>query len=449
MKIKVLIQLTLIILLCEASFGQNITNTLGTNGLFTIKNSLTTYFTLSQANGYVTIPYSLNIGAFEFGDTTKGVIRKDGLRFIHNYRNATNLYAGINSGNFSFTASGNNNTGVGYTSLYSITTGTNNSAVGSQSLYSNINGNFNSAIGYQSMYSNTSGVYNSALGYQSLYLNTTGGNNTAFGVLSLYRNTTGSGNSAFGSNAMGIITPSINLTGNNNSAFGLNAGKNITTGSNNTVLGYNVGGNFFDIYNNSVGVGSLINLEANNCIAIGNDIEIYGTNSIAMGNNVDVFQSNYIRLGNTSIAIASIQVPWSISSDRRFKTNISNSQLGLSFITKLRPVSYTRINDESNTTEYGFIAQEVEEVLRESGEENAGIISVDSKGMYSIRYNDMIAPTVKAVQELNEQVQVMNEQVQTLTEENKLLKERLAEYEKTQQMLVKKLGLDKVEVGQK
>lgn len=442
MKIKVLIQITLIVLICEASFGQNITNTLGANGLFTIKNSLTTYFTLSQANGYVTIPYSLNIGAFEFADTTKGVIRKDGLRFIHNYRNVTNLYAGINSGNFNFTASGNNNTGVGYTSLYSITTGTNNSAVGSQSLYSNINGNFNSAIGYQSMYSNTSGVYNSALGYQSLYLNTTGGNNTAFGVLSLYRNTTGSGNSAFGSNAMGIIAPSINLTGNNNSAFGLNAGKNITTGSNNTVVGYNVGGNFFDIYNNSVGVGSLINLEANNCIAIGNDIECAGDNTIVIGSNIDLYQDNYIRLGNTSILSASIQVPWSISSDRRFKADIINSQLGLDFISKLRPVSYTRINDESNTTEYGFIAQEVEEVLKEEGKENTGLVTVDSEGSYNIRYNDLIAPTIKAVQELNEQIQ-------NLTEENKQLKERLAVYEKTQLMLIKKLGLDKVEVGEK
>ncbi len=55
------------------------------------------------------------------------------------------------------------------------------------------------------------------------------------------------------------------------------------------------------------------------------------------------------------------------TSDRRLKSNILNSNLGLNFITKLRPVSYTRKNDENQKTEYGFIAQEVEELLKESG----------------------------------------------------------------------------------
>ena len=50
---------------------------------------------------------------------------------------------------------------------------------------------------------------------------------------------------------------------------------------------------------------------------------------------------------------------------------------GLGFINKLRPVSYFRNNDESKKTEYGFIAQEVEEVLKETGTENTGMITID------------------------------------------------------------------------
>ena len=125
--------------------------------------------------------------------------------------------------------------------------------------------------------------------------------------------------------------------------------------------------------------------------------------------------SNQVRIGNTSVTYAGIQVPWTITSDRRWKSDIQNSSLGLDFISKLRPVSYLRNNDESKKTEYGFIAQEVEEVLKETGTENTGMITVTDEGMYELRYNDLLAPMVKAIQELKT--------------ENDLLKERLTKFE--------------------
>ena len=129
--------------------------------------------------------------------------------------------------------------------------------------------------------------------------------------------------------------------------------------------------------------------------------------------------SNQVRIGNTFITYAGIQVPWTITSDRRWKSDIQNSGLGLGFITKLRPVSYLRNNDESKKTEYGFIAQEVEEVLKETGTENTGMITIDDKGMYELRYNDLLAPMVKAIQELNskcEELKKENEQLKTVNE---------------------------------
>ena len=46
---------------------------------------------------------------------------------------------------------------------------------------------------------------------------------------------------------------------------------------------------------------------------------------------------------------------------------------GLDFISKLRPVSYTRNNDESKKVEYGFIAQEVEFAANKAGFTFSGV----------------------------------------------------------------------------
>ncbi|MGF2412828.1 tail fiber domain-containing protein [Ferruginibacter sp.] len=120
---------------------------------------------------------------------------------------------------------------------------------------------------------------------------------------------------------------------------------------------------------------------------------------------------------------AGIQVPWTITSDSRFKSNIQTSALGLEFIKQLRPVSYYRNNDESKKTEYGFVAQEVEQTLNKAGIVNNGIISKDDAGMYSVRYNDFIAPMVKAIQQQQEMIEALKKQ-------NELLAKRLAIIEK-------------------
>jgi hypothetical protein len=133
--------------------------------------------------------------------------------------------------------------------------------------------------------------------------------------------------------------------------------------------------------------------------------------------------SNQVRIGNSSISYAGIQVAWTITSDRRWKQNILPSKLGLGFISKLNPVSYTRINDEKQKTEYGLIAQEIEEVLKEEGVDNSAMITVTDEGNYELRYNDLLAPMIKAIQELNEE----NEKLKI---KNQNLEERLAKLEK-------------------
>lgn len=93
------------------------------------------------------------------------------------------------------------------------------------------------------------------------------------------------------------------------------------------------------------------------------------------------------------------------------------------FIKALHPVSYTRKNDAAKKAEYGFIAQEVETLLHASGAANSGIITKDDDGMLSMRYNDLIAPMVKAIQEQ----QLMIEELKL---RNKALELRLESLEK-------------------
>jgi len=275
---------------------------------------------------------------------------------------------------------GTNNLFLGINAGNFTMSGLGNLVFGNNALDNNTTGIFNTSFGVQSLTDNTTGDNNTALGYQTLAGNISGDNNTAGGHLSLSSNTSGVGNTAFGFRSL-----LGNTTGTNNIAIGINAGGTITTGSNN--------------------------------IAIGNATNVpTGTSS------------NQIRLGNTSITYAGIQVGWTITSDMRLKSNVKNSDLGLGFISKLRPVSYIRLNDETQSTEYGFISQEVDELLNDVSQEKAGMISVDDEGTYSLRYNDLIAPMVKAIQELKAENDKLKNEHEDLELRLKKLEEKLNVY---------------------
>ncbi|KAF5059855.1 Chaperone of endosialidase [anaerobic digester metagenome] len=146
--------------------------------------------------------------------------------------------------------------------------------------------------------------------------------------------------------------------------------------------------------------------------------------------------SNQVRIGSTTVTYAGVQVAWTITSDRRWKENVQTSELGLSFINALHPVSYVRKNDENHKTEFGFIAQELEETLQEFKVTNSGILTSDDDGMLSLRYNDLIAPMVKAIQELkaeNDLLKADNQslkaELETINTQNNQTETRLAKLE--------------------
>ena len=88
------------------------------------------------------------------------------------------------------------------------------------------------------------------------------------------------------------------------------------------------------------------------------------------------------------------------TSDRNEKTNIIPSELGLNYIMKLNPVSYSWKKDDGKK-HYGLIAQEIEELEIEFG----GLDVED--GRYGLNYSEFIAPLVKAIQELKAEIETL------------------------------------------
>ena len=93
------------------------------------------------------------------------------------------------------------------------------------------------------------------------------------------------------------------------------------------------------------------------------------------------------------------------TSDKNEKNTIIESDLGLDFINKLKPISY-KWNKDDGKTHYGLIAQDLEETLTSIGKTIAdfgGIYKEDDSPM-GLGYSELISPLIKAIQELSSEV---------------------------------------------
>ncbi|MDZ4822745.1 MAG: tail fiber domain-containing protein, partial [Flavobacteriales bacterium] len=121
------------------------------------------------------------------------------------------------------------------------------------------------------------------------------------------------------------------------------------------------------------------------------------------------------------------QVAYSFPSDGRFKNNITESDVkGLEFIKLLRPVEYnfdtkkfeefltknmpdstkarhfedTDFSASTAIRQSGFVAQEVEQAMEESGYNFNGVHApADENDNYSVAYSLFVVPLVKGMQE--------------------------------------------------
>jgi hypothetical protein len=326
-----------------------------------------------------------------------------------------------------------------------------NTVVGAGALISNTSGYQNTSVGNSSMYSNLSGSGNTAIGRAALNLNTTEDNNTAIGkqaMMNSFANTS----TALGVNAL------QDCNGDNNVGVGVNTLLS-TQGMNNTAIGsYAMLANYNGYDNCAVGHDALVaNTSGYGNTAIGKLALSNNTiffNSTGLGNNAQVEGSNQIQLGS-GVTTCYTNGALQNRSDLRDKAEVRNTVLGLDFINELRPVDYKWDMREDYRSEmpiqlgvdateeekdaykilmdewlesvklenithdgthtrtryhHGLIAQEVQDVIEASGVDFGGFQDHKVNGggdVLSLGYSELIAPMIKAIQELTARINVL------------------------------------------
>ena len=325
-------------------------------------------------------------------------------------------------------------------------TGAHNTAVGNRALSLNQTGQYNTAIGSMAMYRSNRGIYNTAMGSNALENTVTGNQNTGIGFESMRNNLNGSSNTA-----VGFRTLLYNTSGSENVAIGGASLFFNTTGSYNVALGAGA------LYKNTV--------EGKNT-ALGHNA--LGTtdfsNTIGIGYNAAVTGANQAQIGDSSVTVYCYGAVQN-RSDKRDKTDIQDTNLGLNFLLKLRPREFRwdyredYVNTEEMAKELeaieisnfveeekrkkineiftkhslenvekdgkkkgwrfhqGFIAQEVFETMRELGVDFGGYQDHSINGgkdVLSLGYEEFIPILVKGLQEQQEEIEALKLRIKKL-----------------------------------
>jgi hypothetical protein len=97
-------------------------------------------------------------------------------------------------------------------------------------------------------------------------------------------------------------------------------------------------------------------------------------------------------------------------SDRRLKENIEDIDGDIAL--NLKPVSFNYRNDKRKKKRYGFIAQDVKEVL-------PSIVKKDEENWphyYSLQYTELIAPTLALAQRNAKKIEELEKEIADLKE---------------------------------
>jgi hypothetical protein len=244
--------------------------------------------------------------------------------------------------------------------------------------------------------------------------------NTALGFAAGIAMQTGNTSTYVGANAGSSFTNATQTA-----AVGASAFRSATSASNSTAVGFFAAGNMS---------GDATQVTAIGASALRNKVD--GTpltepfqNIVGIGYDSRVSGPNQVQLGNTSQTVYA-QSAVQTRSDERDKAEIRDTKLGLEFIQALRPVDfkwdrredYTEYDEDGNGVgvrerdgsqrgtryHHGFVAQEVGKVIDELGVDFGGYQDHTDNGgddVQSIGYEEVIAPLVRAVQELSTQVE--------------------------------------------
>lgn len=343
----------------------------------------------------------------------------------------------VGYGALSSNTTGLSNIGIGgydatnniFGALANSTTGSYNVAVGVGALTSNTTASNNTAIGYQAGYSNTTGGYSTFIGYQAGYNSNwnsagTAGANTCVGALSGYNLTTGRYNNFFGSgvNASGYeIT-----TGSKNTILGSYSGNqgglDIRTSSNYIVLsdgdgnprGYSDGSGYW-YFSSKAALGTTSFSIGGNAIALAinapTPYSALGGFGVLCGENttggiIAVFaNASNTKIGSITVANSGSNVAYNTSSDQRLKENIVDSASAMEKVSQIK-VRQFNWKQSGDLTEYGFIAQELNEVLPSSVTKG-----IKEEDVWGVDYGSLTPLLLKAIQELKAEVDSLKQQL--------------------------------------
>jgi hypothetical protein len=333
-------------------------------------------------------------GAFAlFNNTTGGVNTATGHNaLLNNTTGSWNTASGARA--LLLNTTGNGNTAHGGEALFTNTTGQSNTAIGATALLNNTTGDVNKAIGAGALYNNTIGTRNTASGVNALPDSDVGNSNTADGTTALFQNTSGSNNTATGDSAL-----FNNTTGSNNSALGVGAGMSVTTADNVICIGANI---------------AAANI-SNTCF-IGNIRAVTTQNNDA----IPVLVDSAGQLGT-------------VSSSRRYKTDIKPIEKGSESILALKPVSFRYKVHKDMRPQFGLIAEEVAKV-------NPDLVIYDADGKpYTVRYD---AVNAMLLNEFLKEHRIVQEQRATIAQLRQDFQSMLAKQQKQIEALT--AGLQKV-----
>lgn len=150
--------------------------------------------------------------------------------------------------------------------------------------------------------------------------------------------------------------------------------------------------------------------------------------------------SNVVVTGNLTVSGTLTANGVVNSSDARLKEAVSSVGVGLDLINDLNPVRYRRINNPESDIEMGLMAQEVEATLAKHGLGNSGmVVQPDDKGYLYLRYNDLLAPMIKALQELDDASEAKDKQIASLQQKLESQQEELLAIVQSQQEQIAQL----------
>jgi trimeric autotransporter adhesin len=256
-------------------------------------------------------------------------------------------------------------------------------------------------IGVTAGFNNTTGTGNTYLGNSSGNSNTTGLSNTFVGFRAGFV-ATGHMNTIVGNQT------ALNLAGGDGNVFvGTVTASPLTSGSNNTIIGASV--TTPTTLNNSIALGSDVNITLDNCAVIGNaSVNKFGFGKTPAAANILEFQATTAKLTTGGV--------WTNASDRKLKDNITqlDKKEILEKINNLEVARWHYKADKEMKTYIGPFAKDFYTAFK-TGDDST-ISTIDPSGVALI-----------GIQQLSMENKELHNQIEVLTNELNEIKKLVTE----------------------